>query len=301
MENIVKNFEEIKKIATKHIGNRTQSENATLDKFKTNLVNYTEKSDEIPSDVKTELLKYKDMEGLDIETSNRLKEFVSRLEVRQRQGNESNVASSSIFDDLEIPTNIVIHTQAANEMTPSQCEEFAKALNEFIKKFMFKLPTESKLTKKQLTTGMYAFFTAANEQSTSKGNGSNKNLSNNFTLDGVEYEWNFSHAFPFFDEAFIKEKIQNPIRRYMRAKSQEIDKLLITMGYVPSGRLAAQWGVVDGLRDMIGDAVPLYKKAMTADQFTSQLAATEQATNKKGQANNVVHVSQVLGRTLNRR
>nr|QVY19220.1 coat protein [Agapanthus velarivirus] len=205
------------------------------------------------------------------------------------------------FDFSELPANIKIRSQAADELSPAQIKLFNENLTKFIAQHMLKKSdANAALSPKERAVGVASFYTAACEQTTSTANANNKNLKNSFELDGVEYDWNYGDAFKFFGSAFSGESVDNPIRRYMKAMYNQSELVLERCGYQPTERMAAKWGVTSGNRRNIADFVPLHKARLTQDGMAAQHAATEYATSKRDGGGNKVHVMQTLGRSMRR-
>nr|QVY19190.1 coat protein [Agapanthus velarivirus]QVY19210.1 coat protein [Agapanthus velarivirus]QVY47406.1 coat protein [Agapanthus velarivirus] len=221
--------------------------------------------------------------------------------VRPPSQGGSSGQNQSDFDFSQLPTDVKIHSQAADELSPGQVTLFNENLTKFIAQHMLKkTDPNAPLTPKEKAVGMASFYVAAAEQTTSMANANNKNLKNTFTLDGVDYTWNYGDAFKYFGAVFANEAVDNPIRRYMKAMYTQTELVLEKCGHQSSERMAAKWGVTSGNRRNIADYVPLHKARLTQDGMAAQHAATEYATSKRDGGGNKVHVMQTLGRSMRR-
>ncbi|QVY19200.1 coat protein [Agapanthus velarivirus] len=230
---------------------------------------------------------------------NRLRNIAGYIPAQEQQPN--GTGGTTGFDYSELPTDLKIHSQAADELSPTQITLFNENLEKFIAQHMLKKSdVNAPLTAKEKAAGTASFYVAAAEQTTSMANANNKNLKNSFTLDGVEYTWNYGDAFKFFGAVFAGEAVDNPIRRYMKAMYTQTELVLEKCNFQPSERMAAKWGVTSGNRRNIADYVPLHKARLTQDGMAAQHAATEYATSKRDGGGNKVHVMQTLGRSMRR-
>ncbi|QGA73180.1 CP [Malus domestica virus A] len=207
----------------------------------------------------------------------------------------STTSSQGKPSDLSFKSKMKIKVQAANELTPSQVGIFKDVVYDFFRTAVFNLKTDENIPMEMWSAAFASYLASLVEQSTSRQNISNINLLNSFEVNEKIYEWNRADIMRAIYAKFDEMKIPNAERRFMRAEYENNQRILANAGFVPSQRLAAQWGVAGPYRSNVSDCTPLYKSMASAKEQTAQMAATEYATTKGEESSDVVHVSQIMG------